>query len=179
MISDFWSSRNFTPWPLDLWQWSGFHRQLTFCKSVGFHTVGFDQGPGRSSSRAGSGQRTAIWTALTYTLPFPNTFYWTYLLFWNFNVQRFNWHLIFYFTFLIFLIFSTFLIFLTKANVPTKIVNVPPDQAGLKSEGGGGSCPHWLRYWYRREISDLIMIIKFKDDLIISYLWLATYQLPD
>ena len=29
----------------------------------------------------------------TYTLPFPNTFFWTYLLFWNFNVQRFNWRL--------------------------------------------------------------------------------------
>ena len=44
---------------------------------------------------------------------------------------------------------STFLIFLTKPNVPTKIVNVPTkimnvptDQVGLKS-GGGAS---WLRY---------------------------------
>ena len=32
--------------------------------------------------------------AISFPLPFPNTFYWTYFrLFWNFNVQRFNWRL--------------------------------------------------------------------------------------
>ena len=36
---------------------------------------------------------------------------------------------------------SSFSIFLTKPNVPTKIVNVPTDQAELKS---GGSCLHLL-----------------------------------
>ena len=35
---------------------------------------------------------------------------------------------------------STFSKFLKKLNAPTKILNVPMDQAGLKS-GGAGSCP--------------------------------------
>ena len=73
LIPDFWLSRDFTPWPLDLWQWSGFHRFLTFCKSEFFHTVGFDQGPDRSNSRTGSDPRAAVWTALHYTIRVDST----------------------------------------------------------------------------------------------------------
>ena len=47
---------------------------------------------------------------------------------------------------------STFSIFLMKPNVPTKIVNVPTDQAGLKSGSGAADplLPHWLHYWTAR-----------------------------